>query len=476
MRNLTLLTDLYQLTMMYGYSKSTKKDSIAVFDVFYRGVGNNYAVACGLEQVIDYVLNIKFEEDDIAYLKSLNLFDDEFLKLLSEFKFTGNIYSVVEGTVVFPQEPILTVKAPLFQAQFIETAILCILNHQTLIATKTSKIIHNAKGMPVAEFGLRRAQGPDAGIYGARAAMIAGCSSTSNVLTGKMFDVPVSGTLAHSWVMSFPTELEAFEKYAEMYPDKCLLLVDSYDTLNSGVPNAIKVFEKLRKQGYEPVGIRLDSGDLAYLSKKARKMLDNAGFSNAKIFASGDIDEIILRSLEQQGAMIDAWGIGTKLITSENCPSLGGVYKMASIEDEKGNFIPKLKKSDTIEKITNPGFKKIIRFFDKETNKAIADLIALKEEIFDNITELEIFDPNFTWKRMKLTNFYTKELHTDIVIDGKLVYKFPTVKEISKECKLSLDSFWDSYKRDINPSNYKVDLSQKLYDLKTQLLNETITK
>lgn len=476
MRNLTLLTDLYQLTMMYGYSRTEKKDRIAVFDVFYRGVGNNYAVACGLEQVIDYVLNIKFEQDDLDYLRSLNLFDEEFLELLSAFKFTGSIYSVPEGTVVFPQEPILTVKAPLFQAQFIETAILCILNHQTLIATKTSKIIHNAKGMSVAEFGLRRAQGPDAGIYGARAAMIAGCSSTSNVLAGKMFNVPVSGTLAHSWVMSFPTELEAFEKYAEMYPDKCMLLVDSYDTINSGMPNAIKVFNKLRLQGFEPIGIRLDSGDLAYLSKIARNMLDEAGFPNAKIVASGDIDEIILRSLEQQGAKIDAWGIGTKLITSENCPSLGGVYKMAGIEDADGNLIPKLKKSDTIEKVTNPGLKKIVRFYDKETNKAIADLISLKDENFDNISEIEIFDPNFTWKRMKLTNFYVKELHIDIVIDGKLVYKFPTVKEINKACNIYLAEIWDSFKRDINPSIYKVDLSQKLFDLKTRLLNETVTK
>ncbi len=334
MRNLTLLTDLYQLTMMYGYSKSEQKDKIAVFDVFYRGVGNNYAVACGLEQVIDYINELKFNEEDIEYLRSLKLFDEEFLGMLEEFRFTGDMYSVKEGTIVFPQEPILTVKARLFEAQLIETAILCILNHQTLIATKTSKIINNAKGEAVAEFGLRRAQGPDAGIY-----------------------VPVSGTHSHSWVMSFCDEVTAFRAYADMYPDKCLLLVDTYDTLKSGVPNAIKVFGELRAKGYEPLGIRLDSGDLAYLSKEARRMLDEAGFENAKIFASGDIDELILRSLHNQGARIDCWGIGTKLITSDGCPSLGGVYKLAGIE-ENGVIVPRLKKSDTPEKITNPGLKK----------------------------------------------------------------------------------------------------------------------
>lgn len=471
MRNLTLLTDLYQLTMMYGYSKNEHMNKTAIFDVFYRGVGNNYAVACGLEQVVDYVMNIRFDEDDIQYLKSLNLFDEKFLDLLRNFKFSGDIYAVPEGTVIFPQEPFLTVKAPLFEAQFIETAILCILNHQTLIATKTSKIINNAKGRPVAEFGLRRAQGPDAGIYGARAAIISGCSSTSNVLAGKMFNVPVSGTHAHSWVMSFSNELEAFERYAELYPASCLLLVDTYDTLKSGVPNAIKVFEKLRKRGYEPIGIRLDSGDLAYLSQKARKMLDDAGFPNAKICASGDIDEIILRSLEAQDAKIDMWGIGTKLITSENVPSLGGVYKLAGIEED-GVIVPKLKKSNTVEKITNPGLKKIIRLCDKETNKAIADLICLKEEDFSGKDTIEIFDPNYTWKRMTVSNFYIIEPIKDIVKDGKVVYDFPTVKEISEYAKVSMNRFWDEYKRDINPHIYKVDLSQALFDLKNWLLSK----
>lgn len=469
MRNLTLLTDLYQLTMMYGYSKNKQMNEVAVFDVFYRGVGNNYAIACGLEQVVDYVLGLKFEDEDIEYLRSLNTFDEEFLTLLKNFKFTGDIYAVPEGTVIFPQEPILTVKARMFEAQFIETAILCILNHQTLIATKTAKVVYAAKGGSIAEFGLRRAQGPDAGIYGARAAIIAGCQSTSNVLAGKMFDVPVSGTHAHSWVMSFPTELDAFRAYADIYPNKCLLLCDTYDTLGSGVPNAITVFKELRAKGYEPIGIRLDSGDLAYLSREARKMLDEAGFEKAIICASGDIDENILQSLATQNACIDSWGIGTKLITSMDCPSLGGVYKLAGIEID-GVLTPKMKMSDTPAKITNPGFKKIVRLYDKNTDKAIADLIALQEENFDGLDELEIFHPDFAWKRKKITSFYVKELGKQIIKDGKLVYDLPPVKEIAKYHKQSYGEFWNEYKRMLNPHIYKVDLSQKLYDLKQSLI------
>lgn len=471
MRDLTLLTDLYQLTMMYGYSKNKQLDKTAVFDVFYRGVGNNYAIACGLEQVIEYIENLRFSEEDLQYLRSLNLFDEEFLALLKDFKFSGDIYAVPEGTVIFPQEPILTVKARLFEAQLIETAILCILNHQTLIATKAAKIVYAAKGGAIAEFGLRRAQGPDAGIYGARAAIIAGCASTSNVLAGKLFDVPVSGTHAHSWVMSFDSELEAFRAYANMYPDSCLLLVDTYDTLKSGVPNAIKVFNELKAAGHKPLGIRLDSGDLAYLSREARKMLDDAGFTEAKIFASGDIDENVLVSLDSQNAQIDCWGIGTKLITSQDCPSLGGVYKLAAIENN-GVLEPKLKMSDTPAKITNPGLKKIVRIFDKNTDKAIADLIALKEENFDGLETLEIFHPDFTWKRKTITDFYVKELAVDVIKDGKLVYKSPSVKEIAKYHKECYAQFWNEYKRLLNPHIYKVDLSQKLYNLKQKLLKE----
>lgn len=469
MRNLTLLTDLYQLTMMYGYSKNTQMNEVAVFDVFYRGVGNNYAVACGLEQVVDYILGLNFTDEDIEYLRSLNTFDEEFLSLLKDFKFTGDIYAVPEGTVIFPQEPILTVRARMFEAQFIETAILCILNHQTLIATKTAKVVYAAKGSAIAEFGLRRAQGPDAGIYGARAAIIAGCASTSNVLAGKMFDVPVSGTHAHSWVMSFPSELDAFRAYADIYPDKCLLLCDTYDTLGSGVPNAITVFKELRAKGYEPIGIRLDSGDLAYLSREARKMLDDAGFPNAKICASGDIDENVLQSLATQNAAIDTYGIGTKLITSMDCPSLGGVYKLAGIEID-GILVPKMKMSDTPAKITNPGFKKIVRLYDRNTNKAIADLIALQEEAFDGVEELEIFHPDFSWKRKKITNFYVKELGRQIIRSGKLVYDLPSVKEIAAYHKASYGEFWNEYKRMLNPHIYKVDLSQKLFDLKQSLI------
>ncbi len=455
--------------MMYGYSKNTQMNEVAVFDVFYRGVGNNYAVACGLEQVVDYILGLNFTDEDIEYLRSLNTFDEEFLSLLKDFKFTGDIYAVPEGTVIFPQEPILTVRARMFEAQFIETAILCILNHQTLIATKTAKVVYAAKGSAIAEFGLRRAQGPDAGIYGARAAIIAGCASTSNVLAGKMFDVPVSGTHAHSWVMSFPSELDAFRAYADIYPDKCLLLCDTYDTLGSGVPNAITVFKELRAKGYEPIGIRLDSGDLAYLSREARKMLDDAGFPNAKICASGDIDENVLQSLATQNAAIDTYGIGTKLITSMDCPSLGGVYKLAGIEID-GVLVPKMKMSDTPAKITNPGFKKIVRLYDRNTNKAIADLIALQEETFDGVDELEIFHPDFSWKRKKITNFYVKELGRQIIRSGKLVYDLPSVKEIAAYHKASYGEFWNEYKRMLNPHIYKVDLSQKLFDLKQSLI------
>ncbi|MEG2413930.1 MAG: nicotinate phosphoribosyltransferase [Clostridia bacterium] len=471
MRNLTLLTDLYQLTMMYGYSKNNQMDKQAVFDVFYRGVGNNYAVACGLEQVIEYVQNLHFEQDDIEYLRGLNLFDEDFLTLLKNFKFTGDLYSVPEGTIVFPQEPILTVKARLFEAQLIETAILCIINHQTLIATKTAKIVYEAHGGAIAEFGLRRAQGPDAGIYGARAAMIAGCKSTSNVLAGKMFNVPISGTHAHSWVMSFPSEIEAFRAYAAMYPDACLLLVDTYDTVASGVPNAIKVFNELKEKGHSPVGIRLDSGDLAYLSRKAREMLDAAGFADAKIFASGDIDENVLQSLFAQGACIDCWGIGTKLITSADCPSLGGVYKMSAME-ENGALVPKLKMSDTPAKITNPGFKNIIRLYDKVSGKAIADLICLRSDNFVGAEEIEIFHPDFSWKRKKVTNFYYKELMRDIIIDGKVVYTCPNVQEIALYHKENCNEFWNEYRRNLNPHIYKVDLSKSLFELKQSLLKE----
>ncbi len=474
MRNLTMMTDLYQLTMMYGYYKENKMNQTVVFDMFFRkpdGMESSYAIAAGLEQVVEYIENLHFSDEDIDFLRSLKLFDEGFFDLLKNFKFTGDIYAMPEGTPVFPKEPILRVKAPIFQAQLIETAVLNIINHQTLIATKASRVVHAANGDSVMEFGLRRAQGPDAGIYGARAAIIGGCTSTSNVLTAQMFGTAASGTHAHSWVMSFDTELEAFRAYAKCFPDNCLLLVDTYDTLKSGVPNAIKVFNELRAQGKEPIGIRLDSGDLAYLSKTARKMLDAAGFPNTKIVASNDLDEDTIWHLKAQGAKIDLWGVGTALITSKGCPALGGVYKL-SAEEIDGKLVPKIKISENPEKMTNPGYKKVVRLYEKSTDKAIADLIMLDEETIDETKPLEIFHPIETWKRMTLTDFYSKELLQPVFVNGKKVFKEIPLKEISAYSKNELSKFWDEYTRIIKPSEYKVDLSQKLYDMKAELLKD----
>ena len=470
-RNLTLLTDLYQLTMMNGYLHENKGEEIVVFDLFFRqNELITYSLSAGLEQAIDYVLNLKFEEDEVEYLRSLNLFSEEFLTYLANFKFTGDIYSVPEGTMVFPGEPIFTVKAPLMQAQFIETAVLNIINHQTLIASKAAKVCRAARGDKVMEFGLRRAQGPDAGIYGARAAIIGGCGSTSNVLAGKMFDVPVSGTHAHSWVMNFPNEYEAFKAYARAYPDAVLLLVDTYDTLKSGIPNAIKVFKELKAEGKKPIGIRLDSGDLAYLTKKARQMLDDAGFPDAIICASGDLDEKLVLSLKGQGAKINSWGIGTKLITSADMPALGGVYKLAGVVNKDGSITPKIKVSDNSAKITNPGFKKIVRIYDGVSKKAEADLIMLKDETIDLTKPLTITHPLETWKQLTFNNYFVKELTQTIVKDGKLVYELPKVKEIKEYAQSEMATFWDEYLRIDKPHIYKVDLSDELLNLKTQML------
>lgn len=470
MRNLTLLTDLYELTMMYGYKKSETDYKEAVFDLFFRGTTEiSYAVVAGLDQAIDYIQNLRFDEDDVEYLRSLNLFDEEFLAMLgNDFKFTGDIYAMPEGSIVYPNEPIITVKAPIIEAQLIETALLCIINHQTLIATKASKIVQNTSST-VMEFGLRRAQGPDAGIYGARAALISGCSSTSNVLAGKMFNIPISGTHAHSWVMSFPDEITAFREYAKLFPDACLLLVDTYDTLEQGIPNAITVFKELRASGHKPLGIRIDSGDLAYLCNKAREMLDANGFEDAIICASGDIDENVLISLNQQGAKIDSYGIGTKLITSYSNPALGGVYKLAAIT-ENGVLTPKLKISNTMIKVTNPGLKKVVRFYDNESGKAIADLIMLKDEVNPQGEPYRIFDPENPWKEKTVVNYHVEELQVPIFINGELVYNRPTLKEIQAFHKQCIDNMWEQYKRITNPHIYKVDLSQKLYDLKMELL------
>lgn len=472
-RNLTLLTDLYQLTMIYGYFKSGIHQNDAVFDLFFRKAAgeSEYSIAAGLEQAIDYINNLHFTEGDIAYLRSLNLFDEEFFEYLKEYRFTGEMYAMPEGTVVFPYEPMVRIKAPIAEAQLIETSLLNIINHQTLIATKASRVTMAAQGLPVMEFGLRRAQGPDAGLYGARAAIIGGCVSTSNVLAGQFFGVAVSGTHAHSWIMSFPTELDAFRAYARVYPSSCMLLVDTYDTLASGMPHAIMVFNELRANGYEPVGIRLDSGDLAYLSKMCRKMLDDAGFPNVKICASSDLDETIIAELIQQGARIDLWGVGTKLITSENCPALGGVYKLSAFQ-EGNDLVPKIKISENYWKVTNPGYKKVVRLYSKVGKKAIADLIMLNDELLETNSPLTIFDPQETWKRTTIVDFIAKELLIPIFIDGKQVYECPSVTDIRKYSLQDLDTFWDEYKRFVRPHIYKVDLSNGLFTLKNKLLDE----
>jgi len=473
MRNLTMLTDLYQLTMMYGYFKEGMQKNTGIFDLFFRPKEDiEYAVMAGIESVVNYINAIHFSEEDISYLRTLNLFDESFLTYLKTFRFTGELYAMPEGTVVFPYEPLVRVRAPIMEAQLIETAILTFVNHQTLIATKASRICYSAQGDSVLEFGLRRAQGPDAAIYGARAAIIGGCNATSNVLTGQMFDIPVSGTHAHSWVQSFPDEVSAFRAYAHVFPDSTLLLVDTYDTLRSGVPNAITVFKELRAAGHEPVGIRLDSGDLAYLSKKARVMLDEAGFPKAKIAASSDLDEYLIRDLKTQGACISVWGVGTRLITSESNPALGGVYKMSG-EVVDGILVPKIKISDNPEKVTNPGYKKVFRLYDKD-NMAIADLISLEQETIDCKKPLRIFDPIQTYKRMTLTNFSSRELLVPIFIDGKQVYQCPDIHEIAAYAKQELASMWDEYKRLLMPHTYKVDLSDALYDLKQKLLREVV--
>ncbi len=466
-----MMTDLYELTMMNGYLRYGKDKNRACFDLFYRRRGDvtAYAVAAGLEQVVEYVKNLRFTQDDIEYLRSLGIFDDAFLTYLGDFHFTGEILAVPEGTIVFPDEPILRVIAPIMEAQLLETALLNIINHQTLIATKAARVVQSARGDKVLEFGLRRAQGPDAGIYGARASIIGGCQATSNVLTGQLFGVPVGGTHAHSWVMSFEDELTAFRAYADVFPDNCLLLVDTYDTLGSGVPNAITVFNELRARGKEPVGIRLDSGDLAFLSRQARVMLDDAGFPNAKIFASGDLDEEVIWDLKAQGAAIDVWGVGTRMITSMDNPALGGVYKL-SAEEVDGKFMPRIKISENPAKITNPGVKQLYRFYDRRSGKALADLLALDEEDFSSGEPLEIFDPENTWKRMTLCDYRMRQLLVPIFENGELVYELPTLSEIADYAKKEMETFWDEYKRLNRPHRYKVDLSQKLYDLKLQLL------
>lgn len=473
--DLTLLTDFYQLTMMQGYLESEKENQVVVFDLFYRSNPHDgsFSIAAGLEQVIEYLNKLHFTEDDLAYLKSLDIFNDKFLTYLRNFKFTGDVYAVAEGTVIFPYEPILKVIAPIAQAQLIETALLNIINHQSLIATKAARVKWAAGNDSVMEFGLRRAQGPDAGILGARAAVIGGCSATSNVLAGKMFNIPIKGTHAHSWVMSFNSELEAFRAYADLFPDVCILLVDTYDTLKSGVPNAIQVFKEMKAKGIELTnyGIRLDSGDLSYLSKQARIMLDEAGFNDAIISASSDLDEYLIRDLKLQGAKITLWGVGTNLITSKGWPAFGGVYKLAAIK-ENGVFVSKIKISENPDKLTNPGNKKILRIYNKKNHKIIADLIALEHEEFSESEELILFDPKHIWKRKKLepNTYYIREMLIPIFKEGKCIYNSPSTYEIKKYCEEELNTLWDESRRLVNPQIVFVDLSQELYDLKQNML------
>lgn len=476
--NLTLLTDLYELTMMQGYFKNPT-DQIVVFDAFYRRnpCDGGYAIAAGLEQVIEYIRNLHFTSDDIDYLRDLGIFEEDFLDYLRGFHFSGDIYAIPEGTVVFPREPLLKVIAPMMEAQLVETAILNIINHQSLIATKASRVVYAAKGDGIMEFGLRRAQGPDAGLYGARAAVIAGCVGTSNVLTGQMFHVPVKGTHAHSWIMSFPDEYTAFKTYAQLYPKACILLVDTYDVLKSGVPNAIRVFQEMRDAGVEMkgYGIRIDSGDLAYLSKEAYKMLAEAGFEDAVISASSDLDEYLIDSLKAQGAKINSWGVGTNLITSKDCPAFGGVYKLAAVKNSADeDFIPKIKLSENSEKVTNPGNKQIYRIYDKASGKIRADLICLDGETFDESQDMIIFDPLETWKKTKIHGgtYSLRQLLVPVFQKGQCVYTSPSVMELQEICRQEKETLWEETKRLVNPHEVYVDLSDKLYKMKAELLEE----
>jgi nicotinate phosphoribosyltransferase len=480
--NLTLLTDFYEFTMSQGYHSLNFNKKIVVFDLFYRNnpCNGGYSIFAGLDQVIDYIKNINFSDEDILYLKSQGCFDSSFLDMLKDFKFTGDIYSVKEGTVIFPNEPILKVKAPIIQAQLIEGALLNIINHQCLIATKASRIVYSAGDEPVLEMGLRRAQGPDAAIFGTRASIIGGCTSSSNVLAGKIFNIPINGTLAHSWVMSFPDELTAFREYVKVFPDKAILLVDTYDTINSGIPNAIKVFNEMQNNNIklENYGIRLDSGDISYISKIAKKMLTDAGHEKALICASSNLDEHLIQNLKAQGCKISLWGVGTSLITSKDCPSFDGVYKLVAEIDQNNKTIPKIKISENTGKITTPSIKKVYRLIDKESNKFKADIITLEHEVIDTSKDLTIFDPLVTWKKMtlKANTFYAQELLIPIFINGLCVYDSPSVIDIKKYCSSQVSMLWKEYRRLSNPQIFPVDLSKELWDLKRKMIKDVVVK
>lgn len=471
--NLTLMTDLYELTMMQGYYKSGNNERV-VFDMFYRKnpFDGGYAIMAGLQQVIEYINNLHFSEEDINYFRSLGIFEEDFLEYLRTFRFSGDIYAIPEGTVIFPREPLIKVIAPMMEAQLIETALLNIVNHQSLIATKASRVCDAAEGDGVMEFGLRRAQGPDAGIYGARAAVIGGCIATSNVLSGKLFNIPVRGTHAHSWIMSFADEYTAFKTYADLYPDSCILLIDTYDTLKSGLPNAIRVFKEMREAGIHPsfYGVRIDSGDLAYLSKKVRQGLDEAGFTDAVISASNDLDEYLIESLKRQGCTIRSWGVGTNLITAKDTPSFGGVYKLAAIE-KNGAFIPKIKLSENSEKVTNPGDKIIYRIYNAMENKIEADIIALSHETIDESADLTMFDPKEPWKKRTFVagEYKVRQLLVPVFTGGKQVYTSPSVSELRDICNKEKDTLWQECRRFHNPHQTYVDLSEQLYQLKNEV-------
>ncbi len=474
-RHLTMLCDFYELTMARGYFHSDIKDKIAYFDVFFRKVpdGGGYAIAAGLEQIIEYIKSIKFEKSDIDYLRSKNIFDEEFLSYLEGFRFTGDIWAVPEGTVIFPNEPILTVRAPAMEAQFIETFILLIFNHQCLVATKASRIVRAAQGRPVSEFGSRRAHGPDAAIYGARAAYIGGCSSTACALSDIMFGVPAGGTMAHSWVQMFDTEYEAFKTYCQLYPKNPTLLVDTYNVLESGIPNAIKAFKTvLTEEEQQSCAVRLDSGDITYLTKKIRKILDGAGLPKCRIVVSNSLDEYIIRDILMQGAQVDAFGVGERMITSKSEPVFGCVYKLSAVENEQGEIVPKIKISENIVKITNPDFKRLYRFYSRDTGKAEADLLTVHDEVIDESQPYELFDPAHVWKRKTMENYALRELLVPIFVKGECVYNSPSVSEIRENCRRELESMWDEVLRFENPHNYYVDLSQKLWDEKHALLKK----
>ena len=473
--NYTMLTDFYELTMASGYFREDMGEKIAYFDMYFRQVpdGGGLAVMAGVEQLIEYMKNLMFEEEDIDFLRSKGIFDEAFLDYLRNFKFECDVWAIPEGTPIFPNEPIVTVRGPLIQAQFVETMILLTVNHQSLIATKSNRIVRAANGIPVMEFGSRRAQGYDGAIYGARAAYIGGVAGTACTISDRMFSVPALGTMAHSWVQSFDSEYEAFAAYARSYPENCTLLIDTYNVLKSGLPNAIKVFDDILKpMGITNCGVRIDSGDITYLTKKCRKILDEAGWETAKIVVSNSLDEYIIRDILRQGAEVDSFGVGERLITSKSEPVFGGVYKLVAVEDDEGGIIPKIKISENVAKITTPYFKKVYRLYSKETGKALADVLTTHDEVIEDDKPYEIFDPNNTWMRKIVTDFEAKELQVQIFSKGECVYKSPSLEEIKDYCKESVDKIWDEVKRFENPHQYYVDMSQKLWDIRYKLLSE----